>query len=266
MTLSPLLLFILILMLSLCNFLVQSLYVAYIPTFPMLMFAPSFYIASVHPQHCNQSGPRHRGDFDKTEYLEDRTATVGAIKKSFIEWYKELYSTPDRSTELRVPLASRVSEHRRTILGSESLRRAGTSIPHDPKSSMSCWDRAISNKTCFACLQSAPDHVMPCGHGFCDESVKDFGGPHQVCPYHFTLTRCVFCLRNFNFDSKTANTSKQLLKLIPKCTGIRVLALDGGGIRGIVELAIFEKVESRIGLNLPVRDLFDLVTGTSTGT
>ena len=223
-------------------------------------------VGSHHPNHCSESGTLHRGTFDSSEYHEDCTATIEAIKRYFIAGYKELYSTQDRDPVLRTPLASRVAEFRRNVLGSESLRRAGTDIPQDPQASMSFWGRAKSNSTCFACLQSAPDHVMSCGHGFCDECVKDFGTVDESCRYQYKLDRCVLCLQDFGINPKTAAESMQLLRLIPKCAGIRILTLDGGGIRGIVELAILEKLESRVGLKVPVRDLFDLVIGTSTGT
>lgn len=50
----------------------------------------------------------------------------------------------------------------------------------------------------------------------------------------------------------------------------RILALDGGGIRGIVSLAILEKVEALIrerhnAPKMVLSDYFDLIAGTSTG-
>ncbi|MDQ6751422.1 MAG: patatin-like phospholipase family protein [Actinomycetota bacterium] len=42
-----------------------------------------------------------------------------------------------------------------------------------------------------------------------------------------------------------------------------VLALDGGGIRGVIPARVLEVLESRMGR--PVAELFDLVAGTSTG-
>jgi uncharacterized protein len=43
----------------------------------------------------------------------------------------------------------------------------------------------------------------------------------------------------------------------------RVLAIDGGGIRGIVPAALLDRLETLA--DRPVRDLFDLIVGTSTG-
>lgn len=43
----------------------------------------------------------------------------------------------------------------------------------------------------------------------------------------------------------------------------RVLALDGGGIRGLISLGILEELETRLGH--PLSSYFDLIGGTSTG-
>jgi patatin-like phospholipase/acyl hydrolase len=44
---------------------------------------------------------------------------------------------------------------------------------------------------------------------------------------------------------------------------MRILAIDGGGIRGIIPALVLTELERRAGR--PVADLFDLVAGTSTG-
>jgi patatin-like phospholipase/acyl hydrolase len=44
---------------------------------------------------------------------------------------------------------------------------------------------------------------------------------------------------------------------------VRVLTIDGGGIRGVIPAAVLAEIEDRTGLLVP--DLFDLVAGTSTG-
>ena len=40
---------------------------------------------------------------------------------------------------------------------------------------------------------------------------------------------------------------------------------ESGGIRGIIELAILQTIEDRVGHGLPIQELFDVVVGTSTG-
>jgi patatin-like phospholipase/acyl hydrolase len=44
---------------------------------------------------------------------------------------------------------------------------------------------------------------------------------------------------------------------------VRVLAIDGGGIRGIIPALVLADLEQRTGR--PISDLFDLIAGTSTG-
>lgn len=43
----------------------------------------------------------------------------------------------------------------------------------------------------------------------------------------------------------------------------RILALDGGGIRGVISAKILERVQKKIGQ--PLNEYFDLIAGTSTG-
>ena len=44
---------------------------------------------------------------------------------------------------------------------------------------------------------------------------------------------------------------------------IRVLSIDGGGIRGIIPALMLGEIERRT--NKPIAELFDLIAGTSTG-
>jgi len=45
--------------------------------------------------------------------------------------------------------------------------------------------------------------------------------------------------------------------------GIKVLSIDGGGIRGIIPAIILGQLQKRLGKNL--YEVFDLIAGTSTG-
>jgi len=46
--------------------------------------------------------------------------------------------------------------------------------------------------------------------------------------------------------------------------GIRILSLDGGGMKGLATIQMLRQIERQAG-GRPLRDLFDLVVGTSTG-
>lgn len=45
--------------------------------------------------------------------------------------------------------------------------------------------------------------------------------------------------------------------------GLRILCMDGGGMRGVATVRMLRELEARAGR--PIRDLFDLICGTSTG-
>ena len=45
--------------------------------------------------------------------------------------------------------------------------------------------------------------------------------------------------------------------------GVRVLCLDGGGVRGLVQLEILRQIEEE--LDAKITDRFDYIVGTSTG-
>jgi hypothetical protein len=45
----------------------------------------------------------------------------------------------------------------------------------------------------------------------------------------------------------------------------RILSLDGGGVKGFIQLEILRMIELEIGLDLPLHRFFDLIVGTSIG-
>ena len=55
------------------------------------------------------------------------------------------------------------------------------------------------------------------------------------------------------------------MNITPQLSGIRVLSLDGAGVRGIVELEVMQRLEEEIGLKIPLWSFFDLIVGTSAG-
>jgi patatin-like phospholipase/acyl hydrolase len=71
------------------------------------------------------------------------------------------------------------------------------------------------------------------------------------CPLH----------KSFEKPFEVASTAQ----LKPKYSGVRILTLDGGGVRGLVELKLLKAVESALGGKIPIQRFFDLIGGTSTG-
>lgn len=113
-----------------------------------------------------------------------------------------------------------------------------------------------SHATCFCCLMDVPEHPLPCGHVLCTACIKAFGKQVKstivvpCCPLHFESTRW----------AKPA-----VIKFKPAGAGVRILSLDGGGVRGIVQLEVLRAIEQAIGGHLPIQAFFDLIVGTGSG-
>lgn len=113
----------------------------------------------------------------------------------------------------------------------------------------------VSHSVCLSCIVSPAEHCLPCGHVICTRCVRDFGtprGPNAVemkyCPLH---------------KPETASW-RQVITFKPENAGVRVLSLDGGGVRGVLLLKTLLRLEEDLG-GLPIPSFFDLVIGTSTG-
>ncbi|KAI1287968.1 Calcium-independent phospholipase A2-gamma [Halotydeus destructor] len=75
-------------------------------------------------------------------------------------------------------------------------------------------------------------------------------------------------LRDTVNDRAVISLSRQALSLLgfvdpPKGKGIRILSIDGGGMRGIIIVEILRQIESLTGS--PIHKSFDLICGVSTG-
>jgi hypothetical protein len=194
-----------------------------------------------HEEHCDERGRRIPGKFDASEYQENFTRTVDRIRELFINKYRCLCSEENSAPGLPTPSA--LARHRKETFGEF----------------VSIWEVTKSNKTCFTCLQAVPDHVLSCGHAYCSDCAREFGRKSDYYEYGIVMESCALCQTEWH------DQHPQLIRLKPNCAGVRILTLDGGGVRGIVELAILQRLEQRVGLKLPTRELFDLIMGTSTG-
>ncbi|KAH7122438.1 hypothetical protein B0J11DRAFT_437907 [Dendryphion nanum] len=117
-----------------------------------------------------------------------------------------------------------------------------------------------SHTVCFCCLSKPPEHALPCGHVLCTPCVETYG--HKRSKTEVDMQGCPL----ENQAARSFQSWKIHFK--PEFAGVRVLSLDGGGIRGIIELEILRSIENVWnGMNrrLRIQNFFDLITGTSTG-
>ncbi|KAM0714602.1 hypothetical protein Q7P37_009898 [Cladosporium fusiforme] len=128
----------------------------------------------------------------------------------------------------------------------ETLKRIG-SIP-DSK-------RLLSVEFCIFCLACRPQHNLECGHTMCEDCLRRFAFPQAGRESCFLMATCMMC-----------QTRSQLrVQLKPLTAGVRVLSIDGGGIRGVVPLQFLCLLNSVLGSTDRLQDFFDLAFGTSAG-
>ncbi|CEL11869.1 Putative Phospholipase, patatin family protein [Aspergillus calidoustus] len=89
----------------------------------------------------------------------------------------------------------------------------------------------------------------------CDTCVTIFGSPSRSAEYHVDLSRCPWCQEACNL------TVRQL----PPTKGAVVVALDGGGIRGLVTLGLLRALERRLDGAMSIAGIADYIIGTSVG-
>ena len=112
----------------------------------------------------------------------------------------------------------------------------------------------INHTVCYTCLFEAPEHVLPCGHIICTPCAKLYG---SFIGDTITMERCPM--------EERPRPQSWIIQLKPDAAGTRFLSLDGGGIRGIVELAVLQQIENELENKLSIQTFFDVIIGTSTG-
>ncbi|KAK8121780.1 hypothetical protein PG984_010450 [Apiospora sp. TS-2023a] len=113
-----------------------------------------------------------------------------------------------------------------------------------------------SHTACFCCLFGQAEHCLPCGHVLCTQCLQGYGEQRNVHGY-----------RIFGCPMEEIDGGREeacIIYVKPASAGVRILTLDGGGIRGVVELEVLEQIEIALG-GIPIQCFFDLVVGTSTG-
>ncbi|KAK1659779.1 hypothetical protein BDP55DRAFT_678413 [Colletotrichum godetiae] len=133
----------------------------------------------------------------------------------------------------------------------EERRKSRTHFLHRHSASVA---GSRSSRLCLVCFVQPPEVFLPCECALCETCYRGYGNS-TMSGTVITFDRCVLCA--------TAFVSGCAVRLRPPTAGCRVLALDGGGVKGIVQLRILQMLQKVTGL--PVQIFFDLAIGTSVG-
>ncbi|KAI1842756.1 hypothetical protein JX266_011077 [Neoarthrinium moseri] len=115
----------------------------------------------------------------------------------------------------------------------------------------------VSYSACLCCLRELPECALPCGHVLCLPCVQIYGT--KTSKTTIEISRCPLHVRDI------IASPPWVINVKPTHAGTRTLCLDGGGIRGIVQLQVLREIEKVLGPDLPIQLFFDLIVGTNTG-
>lgn len=202
-------------------------------------------LETLHGHHTSSGGETAQGPFlrERAWTDEQRRLWIAKIREGFSKYYDQFFREGDGAHDGDVePREHRILEEQKAV----------QTRYHK------VWASIRSNKTCLSCLQAVPDHVLGCGHSYCPRCIQELGKSSSHFECAWVMLGCLLC-------KSPEQERPHLVKLRARCAGVRVLALDGGGIRGIVELVLLRSIDDAVGLEIPVRDMVDLIVGTSTG-
>lgn len=89
----------------------------------------------------------------------------------------------------------------------------------------------------------------------CEQCCILRGETTNTDPYLHRLDECPLCASAFRFA----------VRVKPATAGMRVLSIDGGGIRAVIPIQFLRALQLAMGLPMPIQEHFDLSYGTSSG-
>lgn len=118
------------------------------------------------------------------------------------------------------------------------------------------WVTRHSDDTCSICLRRTPQYSLPCKHCLCENCIQSFGQVSDDDRWLFLIGKCFLCPTKF---------SGIAVRVKPPTASVRVLSIDGGGVRGNHPPTWLAALEEKISLPYPVQENFDVAVGTSSG-
>ena len=120
--------------------------------------------------------------------------------------------------------------------------------------------KVFSRSSCLCCLSRSPERGLPCGHILCVRCIQTFGQRISPEQYIYSMPTCPLCGNE---------TTSFRAHMKPPTAGVRLLSIDGGGVRGVLPLQALGNLEATFnrltGLSGPIQEHFDLALGTSSG-
>ena len=111
-----------------------------------------------------------------------------------------------------------------------------------------------SNDLCYGCFLQPFEYRLSCQCSLCTRCCNVFGAEQGV-PTVLAFQKCPLCQAKYELTAR--------LRVPPPTAGYRLLELDGGGVKGIVQISALKKLQEQTGLS--IAKLFDMVSGTSAG-
>lgn len=109
---------------------------------------------------------------------------------------------------------------------------------------------------CLGCFIRPYEYRLPCQCSMCASCVSTLGKiMDKSASAVIRFQSCPLCCLNFEVPTR--------LRIPPPTAGYRLLELDGGGIKGIVQIIVLQKLQDIV--QLPMAMFLDLATGTSAG-
>ena len=109
------------------------------------------------------------------------------------------------------------------------------------------WTPLKSYKTCFFYIRRLPETTLSCEHAICEKCVITFRSLRGVRKACYKVPQYILYLAK----GKTRVRIKLLI------AGVRILSIDGGGVRGVVPLEFLSLLQLEVGNEILLETLFD---------
>lgn len=206
----------------------------------MLVFPPFPTFRTLYLVQCKTAVQKYSAHVDVPKFIR-------RLEDKFCFNSSEPWNTKSRANLPRRPPSSEGSQH------AAALHRRCLQSLHKSMSQL------FSNTTCLACLMHTPEKPFECGHALCDQCIRTSGARSRTEKHVYELENCILCGQQ--------NSSKTF-RFVPPTAGLRLLSIDGGGVRGVIPLQILESLDDELKKHFgcSIHEAFDFVVGTSAGT